>query len=184
MVFKNNRSNPRGKQKARPNSMQYIDPDPANIYIYMPSSFELSRSAPVHEVVGLLLCLLGEMNCSKEQGVMEGCRKCLDLHLDAFYGGYFPSSTFQNTMYQSFQYTLPKSCMWRCPTVQKLRWRRLLKACNNQFFDQCEEGGFPTGLSVHLPVPNSVTGFSNKLWGLGSYHVPFPHHSLAGLSLS
>lgn len=35
-----------------------LDSVPANIYIYMPSSFELSMSAPVPEVVGLLLCLL------------------------------------------------------------------------------------------------------------------------------
>lgn len=57
-----------------------LDPVPANIYICMSRSFELSRSASVHEVVGgLLLWLLREMNCSKEQGVMEGWRKCLDL---------------------------------------------------------------------------------------------------------
>jgi len=66
----------------------------------MASSFELSRSALVHEVVSVLLCLLRELNCGMDQGVREDCRKWLDLHSSAFSGEYFPSFTFQNTKYR------------------------------------------------------------------------------------
>lgn len=85
-MLKNNRSNPTGKQKARQIPCNILDPDHANIYIHMPSSFQLSRSALVPKIIGLLLCLLIDLNCNMDQGVKESCRKWLDLHSDTASG--------------------------------------------------------------------------------------------------
>lgn len=59
------------------------------------------------------------------------------------------------------QYTLAKYAKVSHSTKTKMK--EVTQSLQPPVFDQCEEGGFPTGLSVHLPVPFSVTGLSNKL---------------------
>lgn len=159
MVFKNNGSNPRGKQKARPNSMQYT------------GSWSCKHS---HKCAQLLWtqqvcsCTWSCCACSERWTAARGRGWWRDAERAwiciwmLFMGAIFQVLLSMITCFTKvLQFALPKSCM--CPTVQKLRWRRLLKACSHQLLDQREEGGLPTGLSVHLPVPSPVTGFSKKL---------------------
>lgn len=102
---------PQGSRKPGQIPCNIQDPDPANIYIYMPRSLELSKSALVHHVVVLLLYLLRELNRNMDQGLREDGRKCLDLYPDRFSGEFFPSMTFQTPGTKALQYTLPKSHM-------------------------------------------------------------------------
>lgn len=184
MVFKNNRSNPRGKQKARPNSMQYVGfCSCKHLHIYAQLLWTQ------HVCSRTWSCWLAAVPTQRWTAARsrmwwrdeKSAWICIWM---LFIGDIFKVLLSKITCTKVLQYALPKSCMWKCSTVQKLRWRRLLKASATSSLISERKVDFPQVWVCICWSPPLWLGSLNKSWDLGSHHVPFPHHNLAGLSLS
>lgn len=139
------------------------DPDPANIYIYMPSSFELSR------YMELLACCCA---CSESWTAArsrvwwraaESAWICIWM---LFMEDIFQVLISKIPCTKVLQYSLPKSCMRRCPTVQKQRRRRLFKACSHQSLISMRKVDFPqVWVCICLSPPLWLGSLTNyEIW--------------------
>lgn len=154
MEFKNNRSNPTGNQKARPNSTEHLGSwSCKHLLVCIHAELLWTRqvcSCPWS--CWLAPCLPRELNCSVDQGMRDDC-KGSDLHSDAFFWRIFFKFQFPKHQVSNLCSTYPSYVSHVKVSHKNYGWRAYSKLyTSNSLMSASKADWLPTAPCVCASV--------------------------------